>query len=490
MQSKYFLASALWASLLSAQPVGMFDDHSDVGKVLHAGSVEFDAAKRTYTISGSGENMWAAADGFHYVWKKVSGDTSITADILFPSKAGNAHKKAVLMIRQSLDTDAAYVDAAVHNDGLTSLQSRDEKGGLTHEVGQANASAKRVRLEKRGDYFYLFLAKEGEDLHLAGGSMRLTLKEPFYVGIGVCSHDKDVVEKAEFSNVSLNTPVKSNKEPTLYSTLETVTITSTDRRVSLVVPGKIEAPNWTPDGAALIYNGGGQLKRIALTSGSKPETVDTGFASKINNDHGISPDGKLLAISDSTEEGKSVIYTLPISGGTPKRITKALPSYWHGWSPDGKTLTYCGQRDGKFDIYTMSVDGGEETRITKGEGHNDGPEYSPDGKYIYFNSSRTGNMQVWRMKPDGSELEQITSGAENNWFPHISPDGLKMAFITYEKGVEGHPANKDVMLQVMTLADKKTKVVAKLFGGQGTMNVPSWAPNSLRLAFVSYQLLQ
>ncbi len=490
MQTKYVLTSALWVSLLSAQPAGLFEDHSDVGKILHAGSVEFDAAKGTYTISGSGENMWAAADGFHYVWKKVSGDTSISADILFPSKAGNAHKKAVLMIRQSLDTDSAYVDAAVHNDGLTSLQSRDEKGGLTHEVGQANASAKRVRLEKRGDYFYLFLAKEGEDLHLAGGSMRLTLKEPFYVGIGVCSHDKDVVEKAVFSNVLLSTPVKSNKEPVLYSTLETVAIASTDRRVSLVVPGKIEAPNWTPDGAALIYNGGGQLQRIALTAGSKPETIDTGFAVKINNDHGVSPDGKLLAISDSTQEGKSVIYTLSSSGGTPKRITKALPSYWHGWSPDGKTLTYCGQRDGKFDIYTISVDGGEETQLTKGEGHNDGPEYSPDGKYIYFNSSRTGNMHVWRMKPDGSELEQITSGEENNWFPHISPDGQKMAFITYEKGVEGHPANKDVMLQVMTLADKKTKVVAKLFGGQGTMNVPSWAPNSLRLAFVSYQLLQ
>ena len=490
MQTKYFVASVLWVSLLCAQPVGLFENHSDVGKVLHAGSVEFDEATRTYTISGSGENMWAAADGFHYVWKKVSGDISISTDILFPSKAGNAHKKAVLMIRQSLDTDSAYVDAAVHNDGLTSLQSRDEKGGLTHEVGQANASAKRVRLEKRGDYFYLFLAKEGEELHLAGGSMRLTLKEPFYVGIGVCSHDKDVVEKAVFSNVTLNTPIKSNKEPVLYSTLETVAIASTDRRVSLVVPGKIEAPNWTPDGAALIFNGGGQLKRIALAAGSKPETIDTGFAVKINNDHGISPDGKLLAISDSTQEGKSVIYTLPSSGGTPTRITKALPSYWHGWSPDGKTLTSCGQRDGKFDIYTISVDGGEETRLTKGEGHNDGPEYSPDGKYIYFNSSRTGNMHVWRMKPDGSELEQITSGVENNWFPHISPDGLKMAFITYEKGVDGHPANKDVMLQVMTLADKKTKVVAKVFGGQGTMNVPSWAPNSQRLAFVSYQLLQ
>ena len=481
MRKPYILALLATPLFVFGQPIGLFDNRSDVGPVLHAGSVTYDATAKAYTLSGSGDNMWAAADGFHYVWKRVTGDVTLEADILFPTKGGNAHKKGVLMIRQDLDKDSAYVDAAMHGDGLTSLQSRDEKGQATHEVGQNNASPRRVRLEKRGDYFYMYMAKDGEPLKMAGGSMRLKLTEPFYVGIGVCAHDKDKVEQAVFSNVSLRTS-------TLYSTLETITIASTDRRVVTVVPEKIEAPNWTPDGASLIFNGDGKLKRIPAAGGAV-ETIESGFASRINNDHGISPDGKLLAISDSTQESKSVIYTLPFGGGAPRRVTKNAPSYWHGWSPDGKTLAFCGQREGKFDIYTIPIDGGEEKRLTNGEGHNDGSEYSPDGKFIYFNSSRTGTMQIWRMLTDGSNLEQMTSDANNNWFPHISPDGLKMVFLTYEPGVEGHPANKDVRLQVMTLADRQTRILAKLFGGQGTINVPSWSPDSRRLAFVSYQVL-
>ena len=481
MRKPYVLALLTTPLFVFGQPIGLFDNRSDVGPVLHAGSVTYDATAKAYTLSGSGDNMWAAADGFHYVWKRVTGDVTLEADILFPTKGGNAHKKGVLMIRQDLDKDSAYVDAAMHGDGLTSLQSRDEKGQATHEVGQNNASPRRVRLEKRGDYFYMYMAKDGEPLKMAGGSMRLKLTEPFYVGIGVCAHDKDKVEQAVFSNVSLRTS-------TLYSTLETITIASTDRRVVTVVPEKIEAPNWTPDGASLIFNGDGKLKRIPAAGGAV-ETIESGFASRINNDHGISPDGKLLAISDSTQESKSVIYTLPFGGGAPRRVTKNAPSYWHGWSPDGKTLAFCGQREGKFDIYTIPIDGGEEKRLTNGEGHNDGSEYSPDGKFIYFNSSRTGTMQIWRMLTDGSNLEQMTSDANNNWFPHISPDGLKMVFLTYEPGVEGHPANKDVRLQVMTLADRQTRILAKLFGGQGTINVPSWSPDSRRLAFVSYQVL-
>jgi TolB protein len=387
----------------------------------------------------------------------------------------------VLMIRQTLDADSAYVDAALHGDGLTSLQSREEKGGATHEVGLNNASPKRLRLEKHGDYFYMFLAGEGEDLHLAGGSMRLKLAEPFYIGIGVCAHDKDAVERAVFSNVSLAIPK-------LYSTLETITVSSTDRRVVSVFPERIEAPNWTPDGNTLIFNSGGRMKRIPA-AGGKVETIDTGTAIRCNNDHGISPDGKLLAISDQTQGGKSSVYILPIEGGTPKRITEKSPSYWHGWAPDGKRVAFCGERGGKFDVYTIPVEGGEETQLTKDAGHNDGPEYSPDGKYIYFNSDRTGTMQIWRMAPDGSGQEQVTSDDWSNWFPHISPDGAKMVYLTYDKDVTGHPANKDVMLRVMTLADKKVRIIAKLFGGQGTMNVPSWSPDSKRLAFVSYQQL-
>jgi TolB protein len=472
-----------------AAPGGLFEGRTDVGAVLHPGTMSLfiSGAYSHYLIGGSGENMWSTADAFHFVWKKVSGDVSLTADITFPTTGGNPHKKAVLVIRQSLDADSAYVDAALHGNGLTSLQSRDEKGAATHEVGLDNAAPTRLRIEKRGDYFYMFLAREGEALHLAGGSMRLLLKEPFYVGIGVCAHDKDAVERAGFSNVELTTPAPAAK-PTLYSTLETITVSSTDRRVVYVAPERMEAPNWTPDGASLIFNSSGCMKRIPV-SGGAPVPIDTGFATRCNNDHGISPDGASLAISDQSQEGKSIVYIVPLAGGAPRRITQKSPSYWHGWSPDGKTLAFCGERNGKFDVYTIPAAGGDETRLTAGDGHNDGPEYSPDGKYIYFNSDRTGSMQIWRMRPDGAAQEQVTSDDFNNWFPHLSPDGLRMAFLSYDKSVTGHPANKDVMLRVMTLSNQRINVLAKLFGGQGTMNVPSWSPDSRRLAFVSYQLV-
>ena len=180
---------------------------------------------------------------------------------------------------------------------------------------------------------------------------------------------------------------------------------------------------------------------------------------------------------------------MPIEGGAPRRITKNAPSYWHGWSPDGATLAFVGQRNGNFDIYTIPVTGGEETRLTTAKGLDDGPEYSPDGRYIYFNSDRTGRMQIWRMRADGSAQEQITSDEFNNWFPHISPDGRWMVFLTYEKEVTGHPENKNVMLRLMSLEDKKLSLLAKLLGGQGTINVPSWSPDSKRIAFVSYELI-
>jgi len=473
-----------------AGAVGQFEGHGDVGVVLHPGSAAYDAAKRTYTVSGSGENMWFTADAFQFAWTKVSGDVTLTANASFIGEGGNAHRKAVLMIRQSLDADSAYADLALHGDGLTSLQYRDERGAATHEI-RANVSAPaRLRIEKRGDYVFMSVARAGDELQMAGGSTRVALKGEFYVGIGVCSHDKDVVEKAVFSGVELATSQPATvKNPKLYSTLETIAIASTDRSVVYVAPERFEAPNWTRDGAALLFNRNGRIERISATGG-KPEIIDTGFATRCNNDHGISPDSTLLAISDQSQgDHQSSVYVVPMGGGTPRRITQKSPSYWHGWSPDGKTLAYVGERKGDFDIYTIPVAGGDETRLTTAKGQDDGPEYSPDGNYIYFNSERTGSMQIWRMKADGSGQEQITFDEFNNWFPHISPDGKWMVFLAYEKGVTGHPENKDVMLRLMSLEDKKITVLAKLFGGQGTINVPSWSPDSKQLAFVSYQLV-
>jgi TolB protein len=483
-------ARAQQSGTATSAQVGLFEGHGDVGTVLHPGSLDFDAAKRSYTIAGSGENMWSTKDGFQFAWRKVSGDVTLTADISLIGKGVNEHRKAVLMVRQSLDADSAYADVALHGSGLTSLQYRDEKGSATHEI-QANVSApKRLRIVKRGAYFSMWLANESGEFRLASGSTRIAFKEPFYVGIGVCSHDKDVVEKAVFSNVELKAAAADTAaESTLYSTLEVINVASTDRRAIYVAPERFEAPNWMPDGKNLLFNRNGRIEKIAVTGGT-PQTLDTGFAVRCNNDHGISPDGKELVISDqSQEEHRSLIYIVPIIGGAPRRITQKSPSYWHGWSPDGKTLAFVGQRNDEFDIYTIPVAGGEETRLTTAKGLDDGPEYSPDGKYIYFNTERTGHMQIWRMQADGSEQEQVTFDEFNNWFPHISPDGQQMVFLTYEASVTGHPENKDVTLRLMSLKDKGVTVLARLFGGQGTINVPSWSPDGKQLAFVSYQLV-
>jgi hypothetical protein len=479
--------SVAWAQS-SAMPIGIFEGHGNVGTVLHAGSVDYDAPNRTYTIAGSGENMWFTADAFQFVWKKISGDVTLTADVAFLTKTGNEHKKAVLMLRQSLDADSVYADVALHASGLTSLQFRDEKGALTREI-QSNLSApKRLQIARRGDYVYISLG-EGGDLKVAGGWIRIPLQSAFYVGLGVCSHDKDVAETAIFSNVELTQPNPATGQPVLYSTLETIAIDSADRRVAYLAQGRFEAPNWTRDGSAFLFNRDGHIERLPV-GGGKSTVMDTGFATRCNNDHGISPDATQLAISDNSQEDhESLVYIVPVVGGTPRRITQKSPSYWHGWSPDGKTLAFVGLRNGDFDIYTIPAAGGEETRLTTAKGLDDGPEYSPNGKYIYFNSERTGHMQIWRMKPDGSEQEQVFSDDLNNWFPHISPDGQWMVFLTYDASVTGHPENKDVMLRLMSLADKKITVLAKLFGGQGTINVPSWSPDSKRIAFVSYLLV-
>ena len=477
-----------------AKPVepklGMFAGHADIGTVLHAGSARYDDAAKTYTLSASGENMWGTKDAFHFVWTKAEGNLTLAADITFVGPGKNAHRKACLMIRQGLDADAAYVDVAVHGDGLTSLQFREAKGAATHEV-QANVSAPaRVQLVRRGNYALLFLAGKDEKLQFSGAAVRITFDEPFHVGLGVCSHDRDVTETAVFSNVELHTnPPAAKTTPVVYSTLETLSIASTDRRVVYVTPTRIEAPNWLADGKTLIYNSGGRIYRIPA-AGGKPEVIDTGFATRCNNDHGVSPDGTLLVISDQSQsDRKSRIYTLPVTGGEPKLVTPLAPSYWHGWSPDGKSLVYCAERDGEFDVYSIPVAGGKETRLTTAKGLDDGPEYSPDGKHIYFNSDRSGRMQIWRMKTDGSEQERVTDDEFNNWFPHPSPDGKRLVFLSYEKDVTGHPADKDVTLRMLTFETKKTDVLGRFLGGQGTANVPCWSPDGKRIAFVTYQVI-
>jgi Tol biopolymer transport system component len=474
-------------ALPAAETIGIFEGHADVGGPKRGGSAQFSSPQHAYSIAGGGKNMWFTNDALHFVWKKISGDVSLAADITFQGQGTDPHRKACLLIRQNLETDSAYADAALHGDGLTSLQYREANGAMTREIQSNISGPRRLRIEKRGKYVSMSVARAGEALQPAGGSFRLELQEPFYVGLGVCAHNDDALETAVFSNVELTAGAPAAMKPGLISTLETITISSKDRRVVWWTTNLIEAPNWSRDGAALYFNSKGRIFRVAPTGG-EPQPIDTGFAIRCNNDHGISPDGTQLVISDQSQGNRrSLIYTLPMGGGAPKLITETGPSYWHGWSPDGRTLAYCAERNGEFDIYTISTNGGAETRLTTAEGLDDGPDYSPDGKSIYFNSDRTGRMQVWRMAADGKQQEQVTSDEWNNWFPHPSPDGKSLVFLSYEPDVKGHPENKDVMLRLLTLATGKIEVLAKLFGGQGTINVPSWSPDSRKLSFVSYQ---
>ena len=279
------------------------------------------------------------------------------------------------------------------------------------------------------------------------------------------------------------------------STLETVNIKSGKRQVILQEKNHFEAPNWSPDGKYFIINSNGRLYKVDR-EGKNKELINTGFATRCNNDHGISPDGKQLVISNGIEVSpgnySSAIFILPVDGGEPRLITQNTPSYWHGWSPDGKTLAFVGNRNNDYDIYTIPVNGGAEKQMTFSPGLDDGSEYSPDGKYIYYNSFQTGRMQIWRIEAGGDTFEQLTNDEYANWFPHPSPDGKYIVYISYiEDQKEGHPFGKDVKLRIMNLKTGKNRDLTKVFfGGQGTINVPSWSPDSKMVAFVSYRIIE
>ncbi len=283
-------------------------------------------------------------------------------------------------------------------------------------------------------------------------------------------------------------PASNSAMTTPASLLETIDIESGQRVVVLRTSEHIEAPNWSRDGLSLIVNKGGSLYRVPV-QGGELQRIDTGSAVKCNNDHGISPDGTLLAISDSTHPGGSQVYIVPITGGEPRPITRpgAGSSYWHGWSPDGRTLAFVGERNGDFDIYAIPVTGGQEMRLTVSPGKDDGPDYAADGRHIFYNSYQTGRMQIWRIGADGTNPTQLTFDRYSNWFPHPSPDGKWLVYLSYaEDQRDAHPPGKDVMLQLMPVDGGKPRVLAQFRGGQGTINVPSWSPDSRQFAFVSY----
>lgn len=492
---QFFLSIAcllIFSAAATSQQVGIFDGHGDVGSNVKPGSATYIPQMRQYVISGAGTNVWGDHDEFHYVWKKMKGDFILYTKAEFLGNWVDYHRKAGWMVRKTLDGNSPHINAVEHGDGLTSLQLRRTPGGVTEEIKSKITKANIIQLERKGKTYTMRVAKYGEPF-VTEQVTDFDLGDEVYVGLFVGSHNADVAETGVFTDVQITVPYSgeadNRTQMKLGSNLELMDIASGSREVIYTVPNSIQAPNWTADGKSLIFNGSdGKIYNFDLAS-RQPKQVNTATVISNNNDHVLSFDGKMLGLSNYVKElGGSVIYTVPVTGGTPKQVTPKGPSYLHGWSPDGKSLVFCGDRGGEFDVYKVPVNGGPEVRLTKEKGLDDGPEYTPDGKYIYFNSVRSGLMQIWRMNADGSNQQQVTKDSLNNWFAHISPDGKSMVFISFlpDEVVPGmHPPYKHVYIRYMPAAGGTPKVLAYFYGGQGSINTPSWSPDSKRIAFIS-----
>ena len=506
MKLLYILAINILSiiSAYSQTPENLFPNSKDIGQPKMEGSSIFHSEDQSYSIKGGGYNIWFERDEFHYLYNTVESDFILTTNLAFEEVGSDPHMKIGIMLRASEDENAAHVSAVLHGDGLTVMQWRKLKGAFMRdpqdEIFPLKNNYQILQLERKGDEFIFRAAHTGEPLQVIGTQFLPDMPDTLLAGLFTCAHNPDEIVTGKFWNVRLDKPVATDYNPYesgfLGCRMETMNVFDGKRKVIYVKNSRFEAPNWMPDGEKLLFNMDGSMYKIPVNGGA-PEKLNTGFADNNNNDHGISFDGKMLAIShhrSGLREGGSTIYVLPIEGGTPKLITEETPSYWHGWSADGKDVVFVAKRgeSQSFNIYKSSIKDSKETQLTFNDNsHVDGPEYSPDGKYIYYNGNQSGTMQIWRMKPDGSEKEQLTYDQYNNWFPHISPDGNWMVYLAFteEIDVDAHPSYKRVELKLMPLNKGNIagapKVIAYLYGGQGTINVPSWSPDSRHIAFVS-----
>lgn len=286
--------------------------------------------------------------------------------------------------------------------------------------------------------------------------------------------------------------------PVKKSHIVIYTLANRTNKTVLTADGLLEAPNWSPDGKNLLVNMGGELYRVPV-GGEEPRLIkiNLGDFKKCNNDKGYSPDGKTIAFSSSAKANGSQVFTVAAAGGDPQLIVPETPSYFHGFSPDGRWMAFVAQRDNNFDLYRVPVAGGKQERLTSHKGYDDGPDYSPDGKWIYFNSDRAGGWDIWRMPASGAgnddeKAEQITSDEGEDWFPHLSPDGQWLLFLTFPKGTSGHNGRMQVKLRMRFLSGpeimrKQSAEVVSFFGGQGSINVNSWSPDSRSFAYVTYE---
>jgi TolB protein len=502
MRLPFFLINLLIATIICAQsPAGIFSNHTDIGKPKLSGSTVYNSEEQSYSLKGAGYNIWFGRDEFQYAFNKVKGDFILTANFKMLGQGVDPHRKIGWMVRAGDGDDAAHMTATVHGDGMVALQWRRMRGAHMRDPQDQIVTKKKateiVQLERLGKVFIMRVAHPGEPLQEIGRTDAIEMPDESLAGIFICSHNPDVMEEGLAWNVRMEKTVPDNyngyRDGILASRLEIMNVFDGKRKIVHEDTARFEAPNWMPDGKSLLFNQGGSIYTLPLTGGT-PTMLNTGAAKRNNNDHVISFDGKWLAISsfrDGMPGGGSTVYYLPLTGGEPKLVTDSTPSYLHGWSVDGKDLVYTAQRISKspvYNIYKKPIKGGEEIQLTHlAKGLADGPEFSPDGKYIYYNSTVSGSMQLWRMKTDGSNPEQLTFDEYNNWFAHVSPDNKWIAFLSFPNTVDptDHPFYKRVMLRLMPVSGGAPRAIAFLFGGQGTINTPSWSPDSKQIAFVS-----
>lgn len=491
------------STLAIAQSTGQFGEHRDIGAVKRAGAFNYDDKLQQYRMSASGKNTWFADDQMHYAYNQMQGDFIVRAQVAFEGKGVDPHRKVAWDVRSGLGNSAAHVSAAVHGDGLTSLQFREKEGADTDEYRMGIMAPDVIQLERRGDVFIMSAAHFGEPFQVTSVS-HLKLGDRVYVGLAVTAHNNDAYETVRMSNVRITVPATKDFVPYkdyIGSDIEIMDMATHNSRIVLRSPESLQAPNWTRDGKALIYNANGLMHRFDIATG-KTAPIRTGNAVHNNNDHVLSWNGKLLGLSSHVKRPDgtnfSTIYTVPVGGSDKATLmtdTDQGHSYLHGFTPDDSRMIFTGQRDPAMranspkvlNLYAIDIATKKETQLTKTPALDDGAEYSPDGKSVYFNSNRTGLMQLWRMSADGKNQVQLTFDRFNNWFPHVSPDGKKIVFISFMDDIDpyDHPFYRHVYLREMPVDGGAPKVIAYLYGGQGSFNVPSWSPDGKQIAFVS-----
>jgi TolB protein len=477
------------------KPSGIFSHHQDVGAPKLAGNAVYDPTDQTYTLSGAGQSHPTSLDQFHFVGQKLTGDFIVQATVRFIGAGANPRRSLGIIARDTLTGPSRYAAACVQGAPHTALRYRSTNGATTGQIELSSFHPTEIQLARTGNTFRFSAAVFGESYKSV--SFDVALHDEAHVGLFISSQEEGVVEQAVFSNVRVIIPAAADFKPYsdyLGSHLEVMDVATGLRKVLHSDPGSIQAPNWTPDDKLLFNSAAGVMYAYDIATHEVAE-LNTGKCRQNNNDHVLSFDGKMLALSNyAGDPRRSVAFILPATGSDePKQITspEAGHTFLHGWSPDGKKLVFTGGRKGETgnfrNLWAVDVDTKVETALTPPGTLDDGPEYTPDGKFIYFNSVRTGTMQIWRMRPDGSQPEQVTFDEYNDWFPHISPDGKWLVYIAFPTDMDpwSHPFYRQCYIRLMPTAGGVPKTIAYLYGGQGSMNTPGWSPDSKRIAFVT-----